>query len=1207
MATTFNWISLGNSSTSLDPTEGNYVAENAKSLVGQTFGSSGTPLFSKITSVTTLDKGGVDGVLDQDNSVSNDQFTTNIGAGTTTYTFDASVVYNATVTYADGTSGTVTAVIAQDTAGNLYLAPDPAAGMDEAVYEAKPIVSLKLNSVAGDTYSGMGADRYVTGFDDGYIDGTAAGDLINGKYTEAISGGTDKIDNGDAGLAGSSGNDDYIRAGAGNDSIYSNLGNDTVYAGDGNDLAFGGDGGDSLLGEAGDDSLNGDGGNDRLYGGAGNDSLNGGADNDLLSGDDGNDRLYGDAGNDTLFGGLGDDLEYGGNNDDQLAGDDGNDTLYGDSGNDAVSGGAGNDLSYGGDGNDTLNGDAGSDNLSGDAGNDLLYGGSENDTLAGGTGSDVLSGGSGTDTADYSASGSGVTVNLATGTGSGGDAAGDTLSGIEVVVGSGFNDSLTGDGGANTLDGGASNDTLAGGAGSDSLIGGTGTDTADYSASGSGVTVNLGTGVGLGGDAAGDTLSGIENVTGSAYGDSLTGDGGANTLDGGAGNDSLAGGAGSDSLIGGAGTDTADYSASGSGVTVNLGTGTALGGDAASDTLSGIENVTGSAYNDNLSGDAGANALDGGAGNDTLAGGGGADSLIGGSGTDTSDYSASTSGVTVNLGTGTASGGDAAGDTLSGIESVTGTAYNDNLTGDAGANTLDGGAGNDTLAGGAGADSLIGGAGTDTADYSGSTTGVTVNLGNGVGLGGDAAGDTLSGIENVTGSAYGDSLTGDGAANVLSGGAGNDTLAGGAGADSLTGGSGTDTADYSGSTSGITVNLGAGSGSGGDAAGDTLTGIENVIGSSYSDVLTGDANANAIYGGSGADVVSAGSGGDALYGGSGSDTLSGAEGADQVFGGSGNDALHGDAGNDLLSGGDGVDRLSGGTGDDTLSGGLGRDVFELAPSGGADLINDFDMSINGLQTEDQLDLSDLTNPDGSSVRSFDVAVSNDGNGNALLSFPGGGTIVLAGVSPAQVATSGMLSMMGVPCFASGTRILTPAGEQRVEDIMPGDLVILADGGEAPVIWRGRRTLTAADLGDLPHYRPIRLKAGFFGLSRDLVVSPQHGLRIDGADGPALIRARHLATLGRGAHVARGIRSVTYHHLLLPRHSLIVAHGAAVESFFPGPLAIASLPVSDRISLAVAVGLDPTADPDVPRIAKAYGPRCLPLRNWRDIAPVAQRL
>ncbi len=1207
MATTFNWISLGNSSTSLDPTEGNYVAENAKSLVGQTFGSSGTPLFSKITSVTTLDKGGVDGVLDQDNSVSNDQFTTNIGAGTTTYTFDASVVYNATVTYADGTSGTVTAVIAQDTAGNLYLAPDPAAGMDEAVYEAKPIVSLKLNSVAGDTYSGMGADRYVTGFDDGYIDGTAAGDLINGKYTEAISGGTDKIDNGDAGLAGSSGNDDYIRAGAGNDSIYSNLGNDTVYAGDGNDLAFGGDGGDSLLGEAGDDSLNGDGGNDRLYGGAGNDSLNGGADNDLLNGDDGNDRLYGDAGNDTLFGGLGDDLEYGGNNDDQLAGDDGNDTLYGDSGNDAVSGGAGNDLSYGGDGNDTLNGDAGSDNLSGDAGNDLLYGGSENDTLAGGTGSDVLSGGSGTDTADYSASGSGVTVNLATGTGSGGDAAGDTLSGIEVVVGSGFNDSLTGDGGANTLDGGASNDTLAGGAGSDSLIGGTGTDTADYSASGSGVTVNLGTGTGSGGDAAGDTLSGIENVTGSAYNDSLTGDGGSNTLDGGMGNDTLVGGAGADSLIGGAGTDTADYSASGSGVTVNLGTGTALGGDAASDTLSGIENVTGSAYNDNLSGDAGANALDGGAGNDTLAGGGGADSLIGGSGTDTSDYSASTSGVTVNLGTGTASGGDAAGDTLSGIESVTGTAYNDNLTGDAGANTLDGGAGNDTLAGGAGADSLIGGAGTDTADYSGSTTGVTVNLGNGVGLGGDAAGDTLSGIENVTGSAYGDSLTGDGAANVLSGGAGNDTLAGGAGADSLTGGSGTDTADYSGSTSGITVNLGAGSGSGGDAAGDTLMGIENVIGSSYSDVLTGDANANAIYGGSGADVVSAGSGGDALYGGSGSDTLSGEEGADQVFGGSGNDALHGDAGNDLLSGGDGVDRLSGGTGDDTLSGGLGRDVFELAPSGGADLINDFDMSINGLQTEDQLDLSDLTNPDGSPVRSFDVAVSNDGNGNALLSFPGGGTIVLAGVSPAQVATSGMLSMMGVPCFASGTRILTPAGEQRVEDIMPGDLVILADGGEAPVIWRGRRTLTAADLGDLPHYRPIRLKAGFFGLSRDLVVSPQHGLRIDGADGPALIRARHLATLGRGAHVARGIRSVTYHHLLLPRHSLIVAHGAAVESFFPGPLAIASLPVSDRISLAVAVGLDPTDYSDVPRIAKAYGPRCLPLRNWRDIAPVAQRL
>lgn len=114
MATTFNWIYLGNSSTSLDPTEGNSTAENAKAFVGQTYGSSGSPLFQKITSVTTLDTGGSAGTLDMDNKGVNDQFTTNIGAGNTTYTFDGTSLYNATVTYADGTTGTVTAVLAQD-------------------------------------------------------------------------------------------------------------------------------------------------------------------------------------------------------------------------------------------------------------------------------------------------------------------------------------------------------------------------------------------------------------------------------------------------------------------------------------------------------------------------------------------------------------------------------------------------------------------------------------------------------------------------------------------------------------------------------------------------------------------------------------------------------------------------------------------------------------------------------------------------------------------------------------------------------------------------------------------------------------------------------------------------------------------------------------------------------------------------------------
>src|SRR3546814_5612601 len=79
--------------------------------------------------------------------------------------------------------------------------------------------------------------------------------------------------------------------------------------------------------------------------------------------------------------------------------------------------------------------------------------------------------------------------------------------------------------------------------------------------------------------------------------------------------------------------------------------------------------------------------------------------------------------------------------------------------GGAGDDTLDGGNGNDTLTGGAGADALIGGSGTDTASYAGSANGVTVDLTTGTGLGGDAQGDTLSGIENLTGSNYDDTLT----------------------------------------------------------------------------------------------------------------------------------------------------------------------------------------------------------------------------------------------------------------------------------------------------------------------------------------------------------------------------------------------------------------------------------------------------------------
>ena len=221
----------------------------------------------------------------------------------------------------------------------------------------------------------------------------------------------------------------------------------------------------------------------------------------------------------------------------------------------------------------------------------------------------------------------------------------------------------------------------------------------------------------------------------------------ANRIDGGDGDDLIAGGLGSDTLVGGSGTDTADYSASGSGVTAWLDGTAGTGGEATGDTLSGIENLLGSANADTLYGDGASNVITGGDGDDTLVGGGSGDTLTGGLGTDTASYATSASGVTANLGNAAANSGDASGDSYSGIENLTGSGQADTLTGNGSDNRLDGGAGDDTLIGGAGSDALVGGAGTDTASYATSVAAVVANLANAALNSGDASGDSYATIE----------------------------------------------------------------------------------------------------------------------------------------------------------------------------------------------------------------------------------------------------------------------------------------------------------------------------------------------------------------------------------------------------------------------------------------------------------------------------
>ena len=278
----------------------------------------------------------------------------------------------------------------------------------------------------------------------------------------------------------------------------------------------------------------------------------------------------------------------------------------------------------------------------------------------------------------------------------------------------------------------------------------------------------------------------VQNVTGATINgtnlaETLTGTGEEDIINGLGGDDTLNGGAGADTMVGGLGNDTYVVDNTGDVVTENANEGTdtvqaavtyTLAANVENLTLTGTGNIngTGNTLGNVLTGNSGDNVLTGLDGNDTLGGGAGDDTLDGGAGTDTASYAASSSGVTVSLATGTASGGDAQGDTLISIENLTGSGLNDTLEGN-GANNV-----------------LNGGAGTDTVSYEHAGAAVTVSLAitaaqNTVGAGTD----TLSLFENLTGSAFDDALTGSTAANVLMGLAGNDTLNGGAGADTMVG------------------------------------------------------------------------------------------------------------------------------------------------------------------------------------------------------------------------------------------------------------------------------------------------------------------------------------------------------------------------------------------------------------------------------------
>lgn len=509
---------------------------------------------------------------------------------------------------------------------------------------------------------------------------------------------------------------------------------------------------------------------------------------------------------------------------------------------------------YAYEGNDTVLGMGGDDYIAGDEGADLLYGGDGADHLLGGSGNDRLYGGDGADDID------------------GG-------SNIDTIKGGLGDDNLSGDSG---------DDTIYNEAGTDVIDGGTDRDLLIFEDNGLGIKVDLtgnifsGT-VGNAVDSYGneETVTGIEDVQGTAQNDVMIGNDVDNTFWALGGDDTFSVSLGNDFIYAGDGEeDTIDFTSI-NGLITALNTNgfhntVDLNGTHKADFDTGVknstnmynvENVIGTsltdyikgedivAYGNTIYGNAGDDSLEGLAGDDYLVGGADSDHIEGGAGDDTlfgdnidgtgvssEDwvvYDNSLSGIKINLDTishdginaNTATGEGT--DTLNGFEHIIGSSSSDTLYGNAQNNSILAGAGEDTLYGLAGNDNLYGNGGIDTIDG------------------------------------------GDGADNMYGGGS-NDIFISNAGTDLFNGQSGSDTIDYSAIDSSLNVTLNE---NGVDTTitingTDTLQYIENIVGSNtQADSIVGNSESNTLQGMAGADTLKGGAGADYLVGGSGDDRL----------------------------------------------------------------------------------------------------------------------------------------------------------------------------------------------------------------------------------------------------------------------------------------------------------------------------------------------
>ncbi|MDA7425634.1 Hint domain-containing protein [Thalassococcus lentus] len=806
------------------------------------------------------------------------------------------------------------------------------------------------------------------------VEGTAGGELIDGSYVGDPEG--DLVDAGDNQTGGDA---DVITAGAGADTVLGELGNDTIFGEDGNDSIAGGEGQDSISGGLGNDYLVG--GNDSgTFGTSGDAPAALGA--DTIDGGDGNDTIIGNNGDDSLIGGAGNDSISGQNDNDTILAGDGADTVDGGSGLDSIDAGAGDDSVIGGGGADTIDGGIGVDTIDGGIGNDLIFGNEDEDLLSGGAGNDTLDGGLSSDTLI------------------GGD-------GNDSLLGGGFNDSLEGGTGNDTLDGGIEDDTLAGGAGTDSLIGGTGDDV----------------------------------MTGGSEADTLEGGDGADLLDGGLDDDSILGGAqddtisltdnfGNDTIEGGevgeTAGDTLDLSGTTTGVTVDLTSTDPEAGSVSNGidttTFIEIENIVLGGGDDTV-------ALADGSGSDTVSGFEGP--IDNGDGTWTGQDQLDVSGLNNDNGFPVTTADvvvtdDGTGNavlTFPNGESITlfGAPVGD-LQGNPVALNAIGIPLSDGIISGDGTANVI------NASYSG-----------------DPEGDMVDAGDNVDGSGNNE--------DTIVAGAGDDTIDSGLDDDSVDAGAGDDVIFLDGAVQNDTIVGGETDEDGGGdriEMGSIATDLTiNMSGPEAGTISDGTGTTTfseieQLTLGAGSDSLTGSTGNEYVFGGTGDDTILGGDGDDTIFSGLDNDSVEGGAGNDSLVTSSGADTVDGGAGDDNINVGPADgevDTVVLQDGSGNDVVADFEGPIdNGDGTytgQDQFDVSGLNDNLGNPVNTNDVVVSDDGSGNAVLTFPNGENVTLVGIAPADVTDPLALNAMGIPLGSDGI-VSGTAGDDTIGGSYVGD-------------------------------------------------------------------------------------------------------------------------------------------------------------------------